>query len=52
MGEVQALGVVGTYTVEGGIGPALIGLVIVSLVILTINIMYNNWPFSAKSKRE
>ncbi len=47
------VGVLGTASaVGGGVGPALIGLLIVGLVILTINIMYNYWLFSAKSKRE
>ncbi len=37
--------------VGGGVVPALIGLGIVGLVILTINVMYNFWLFSAKSTR-
>jgi hypothetical protein len=43
------LGVIGTVAVGGGIVPALIGLGIVGLVILTINVMYNYWLFNAKS---
>jgi hypothetical protein len=45
------LGEVGTVAVGGGITPALIGLGIVGLVILTINVMYNYWLFNAKSTR-
>jgi hypothetical protein len=41
----------GTAIVGGGVVPALIGLGIVGLVILTINVMYNFWLFSAKSTR-
>ncbi len=43
------IGVLGTVAVGGGIVPALIGLGIVGLIILTINIMYNYWLFNAKS---
>jgi hypothetical protein len=42
------VGVLGTAVVGGGVVPALIGLGIVGLVILTINVMYNYWLFSAK----
>ena len=45
------LGGLGTTVVGGGIGPALVGLAIVSLVILVINVMYNYWLFNAKSTR-
>jgi hypothetical protein len=44
------LGALGT-AVGGGIGPALVGLAIVSLVILVINVMYNYWLFNPKSAR-
>jgi hypothetical protein len=42
------LGVLVT-AVGGGIGPALIGISIASLVILAINVMYNYWLFNDKS---
>ncbi len=37
--------------VGGGIGPALIGLIVAGLVILLINIMYNFWLINEKSPR-
>jgi hypothetical protein len=43
------LGTLGTAVVGGGIVPALIGLGIVGLIVLTINVMYNYWLFTAKS---
>jgi len=44
------LGVLAT-AVGGGVAPALIGVGIVGLVILTINVMYNYWLFNDKSTR-
>lgn len=43
-----ALGVAAT---GGGVVPALIGIGIIGLVVLTINVLYNFWLFSAKSTR-
>jgi hypothetical protein len=37
------LGALGVAATGGGVLPALIGLGIVGLVILTINVMYNYW---------
>jgi len=45
------LGTLGVAVTRGGVAPALIGLGIVGLVILTINILYNYWLFGAKSTR-
>ncbi len=45
------LGTLGVAVTGGGVAPALIGLGIVGLVILTINILYNYWLFGAKSTR-
>ena len=42
------LGTLGVAATGGGVAPALIGLGIVGLVILTINVMYNYWLFNAK----
>ena len=44
------LGVLAT-AVGGGVAPALIGVGIVGLVILTINVLYNYWLFNDKSTR-
>ena len=43
------LGTLGVAVTGGGVAPALIGLGIVGLVILTINVMYNYWLFNTKS---
>ncbi len=45
------LGTLGVAATGGGVVPALIGLGIVGLVILTINVMYNYWLFNDKSTR-
>ena len=37
-----------TTAVGGGVVPALIGVGIVGLVMVTINVMYNYWLFNAK----
>jgi len=43
------LGTLGVAATGGGVAPALIGLGIVGLVILTINVTYNYWLFNGKS---
>lgn len=43
------LGVLGNTLTGGGVVPALIGIIIVGMVILAINILYNYWLFSSKS---
>ena len=45
------LGALGVAATGGGVVPALIGIGIVGLVVLTINVLYNFWLFSAKSTR-
>lgn len=45
------LGTLGVAATGGGVVPALIGIGIIGLVVLTINVLYNFWLFSAKSTR-